>query len=235
MGYESRLPLMYLLGTGLLEAPEPEEVVGFSPVVLRFAEPHPAFLEGLGYNRSVSDENRRALFGVTGWGMTASQDDYIMKHLVGADRHFGKFIPETRFGLPLILPALAPLPEGFSGLLTDGVHLIRGDRKRSASEARNEIIRTFEDAARKLPFAIEGCFWMAHRKDAEGKILRLLLVDPGWLVPMERSIAVRVQQGRALSVRDLVEERDLELQGGGKAFEVKIPEGLFRILEVRLD
>jgi hypothetical protein len=181
-GYEAGLH--DVPATGLLEAPDPEEVVGFSPAVLRFAEPHPAFLEGLSYNGSVSDENRRALFGVTGWGMTASQDDYLMKHLVGADRHFGKFIPETRFGLPLILPALAPLPEGFSGLLTDGVDLIREERRRSASEARNETIQTFEDAARKLPFAIEGCFWMAHRKDAEGEILRLLLVDPGWLVPM---------------------------------------------------
>jgi hypothetical protein len=234
-GFEARLPLMYLLGTGLLEAPEPEKVVGFSPVVFRFAEPHPAFLEGLWINRLVSDENWRALFGTTGWGMTTSQDEYIMKHLAGANRHFGQFIPETPFGLPLIMPARAPLPPGFTGVVTDGVHLVRGERKVSGAAATEEIIQTFEDAARKLPFRIEGCYWMAHRKDADGKILRLLLVDPNWLNPKKMDIAIHVQNGRALSVTDLLSDRPLELLEEGKKFKATIPEGLFRILEVRLE
>jgi hypothetical protein len=39
---------------------------------------------------------------------------------------------------------------------------------------------------------------MAHRKDTEGKFMRLLQVNPGWLIPMERSIAIQVQNRRAL-------------------------------------
>jgi hypothetical protein len=233
-GFESRLPLVYLLGTGLLEAPRRDQVAGFSPVVFRFDEPHPHFMAGLSYNRSVKARSQGALFGINSWGMTTARDDYVMKHLVGVDRHFGKFVPETPFGLPLIMPARAPLPSGFTGLLTDGVHLFQGKRKLVGTVATQAVLQTFRDAAQKLPFRIEGCYWMAHRKDAEGKLLRLVLVDPGWLVPKERRVTVRLQQGSATLVKDIVGESELELLEEGRQFAVTIPEGLFRILEVRL-
>ena len=62
-----------------------------------------------------------------------------------------------------------------------------------------------------------------------------VLVDPNWLNPRKLDIAIDVQNGRALSVTDLVSDRPLELLEEGKKFKATIPEGLFRILEVRLE
>lgn len=75
---------------------------------------------------------------------------------------------------------------------------------------------------------------MAHRKDPDGKVLRLVLVDPGWLTPARRDITIRVQNSKALLATDLIGQRALELQEEGKRLDVTIPEGLFRILDVHL-
>jgi hypothetical protein len=232
-GFQALLPLIYLIGTGVLEAPDRDQIVGMAPVAFRFTEPSPVFMQPLMLSsKFFTNRNYQALFGLTENKLTTTQDEYILKHVSRVKMHTGNWNPQTPYGLPMIYPAHAPDLPGIVNLRTDGNYLLEGDRKIPAREAKEKILRLFEEESRTLPVRVDGCFWAAHKRDPQGKTIRLTMIDPDLFGSKGPEVEVFFQKGNPVSIHDLVEDRRLEIEDGTKSIKMKIPRGLFRIVDI---
>ena len=227
---------MHMLGKGLLVAPEPGELVGASPVAMRFHEPD----EGYWLSARMRDpaamapQSREGLFTGFDWGFTRPHEYYAPGYLMNVPRHCHQFIPENPYGLPLVVPHWTP-PEQMSWaaevLDTDGVHLLKDGRAVSAREAKPEVLAAFEAAAQGLPFTAANVYWMARRTGENA--YRVVLVDPGYLTPSDRQARLSVNAPYALaSARDVLSGGELAVEAN--VVEVHVPAGAFRIIDLDL-
>ncbi len=227
---------MHLLGKGLLVAPTPEELVGASPVAVRFHEPHEGFWLSARMRDPdrVADASRDGLFTGFDWGYTRPHPYYAPAYLMNVPRYCHQFIPENPYGLPLIVPHWAA-PEQMQWaaemLDTDGVHVLEDGRTRSARQAKADILEAFQQAARTLPFTASNVYWMGRRTGDDS--YRVVLVDPGYLMPSGRQVVLTVNApGQLAAARDVLSGE--RLTQDGHALRIKVPAGAFRIIDLKL-
>jgi len=227
---------MHMLGKGLLVAPEPEELVGASPVAMRFQEPHPGFWLSARMRdpAEVAPESGDGLFTGFDWGFTRPHDYYAPGYLMKVRRHCHQFVPENPFGLPLVVPHWTP-PEQLAWaaevLDTDGVHLLRDGQLIAAAEAKADVLRAFEAGREGLPFAATAVYWMGRRTGDD--TYRVVLVDPGYLTPSDREARLTVNAPhRIVSARDVLSGE--ELRPEGNIIEVHVLAGAFRLVDLEL-
>jgi hypothetical protein len=229
---------LHLLGKGLLEIPTPDTTVGLSPVQWRFVEPSPVFVRAsmarkLSAPPPTSAASARGLF--TGFEIprkpTAS--GYANRYLLNVTHYGHDFFPENPYGLPVIVPDRLHVPgssESPGAWRTDGEKVWLPEGRRTALEAREQVLGAFRKEAERLPVRATGCFWMATRR-SDGT-LRLTLVDPSYVEPQDRRATI-VSPVSIRSLRDVLSGESLtHLQ---REAHLVVPAGGFRIVDVRID
>jgi outer membrane protein assembly factor BamB len=226
---------MHMLGKGLIVAPEPDEVVGISPVALRMNQPDEGFWLSMRMRDfpSIAPESAGGLFTGCDWGFVRPHEWYALALLMKVPRYAHQFIPENPYGLPVLVPSWTPEENlGWASQVmdTDGVHLLRDGETLTAEEAAPVLADAFRQGAGELPFVAADCYWMARRTGQD--VYRVLLVDPGYLDPAQRDVALTVNTGRIASARDVLSGE--ELVGDGEALTVHVAAGAFRLIDLKL-
>jgi len=227
---------VHMLGKGIVAPPAPEETVGVSPVVFRFQEPADGFWLSATFRDppAIAEQSRFGLFSGHDWGLTKPHPYYASAYLMNVPRHCHQFIPETPYGLPLIVPPWTK-PEQFAWVTdvvdTDGVHLLRNGRKISARDAKPELLQRFAKGARQLPFTATGVYAMGRRTGPDA--YRVTLVDPGFLTPADRDAELIVNPPwRVQTVRDALSGEGLPAAAG--RIRIRVPAGAFRLVDLAL-
>jgi hypothetical protein len=91
------------------------------------------------------------------------------------------------------------------------------------------LLESFAQAARKLPFRAVGDDVFFHVVQVEPNEYRIFAIDPGWLDPAQRQIDVHVQLPGTFTVRDLLDDEPVELNG--RSFGITVPAGSLQIIE----
>jgi len=234
-------PLVHMLGKGLLVPPERQDMLGVSPCAIRMRQPSEQFLtEAFNFHHhddfAWSEEEAASPFeGIAcHWGAAPVRENYVGHYLFEQDRHYGNFVPATPFGFPLIVPEFVELSGAAAqdcAWETDGRHFYDDGRALSGIEARPQVLESFEDAARGLPFRAEGHVFLQAQRIDEATV-RMILIDPGFLDPDDREVALHVRSARPVrELVDLLSGASLEVSNG--VARVTVPAGAFRLLEAR--
>jgi len=229
---------IHMLGKGILVSPSPQEIEGISPLIISFHEPHRGVLwtaKGNVENFDIDEEAQDGLFsGYTWWGLRPTHPYYLPSYILKTRRYGHNFIPETPYGLPVIVPYWTP-PEKLDWVKgtieTDGVYVLKKSQKLEASQSKEKILSKFCQYAEELIFRAEG-IWCMGRKIRKNSY-RIVLVDPGIFSPspLDRKVKLRINKEYTLeSAYDVIEERNLTFRRN--FVEVKIPAGTFKILDI---
>lgn len=240
VGAESVELVTHMLGKGLLVSPAPKEMAALSPCAIQMREPAPECLREVlnqhGHDSFSPDpvELDSPLEGLACHrGMAPVRPAYLGGYLMGVDRHFGGFIPPAPFGFPVIVPAFIDRKQCFwanRGWETDGRSWFEGSRRRSGLDARSSVLQSFEQAADDLPVRLEGKAFM-QVQSIGAAILRVTLIDPGFLDPADRPVKLRWRPNlKVKKVVDLLSGQPLTDKD--RTAELTVPAGTFRIIEL---
>ena len=240
MGQESTEIFYHLLGKGLVFSPRREQATGYSPLGMVVHQPPDIWLQdahnGHAPERWVEDARmHQAVFPHNGslWGMTNTPAHAFQRVIFRKSRQFGYQIPATPYGLVAFVPAQADtldVAHVHRWLHTDGLYVWKaGGPKLNGQAAADFLVQEFEAAAAELPFRMRGYAFLQSLQLEEGRY-RLYVVDPGWLDPAERDVAIAIQIDGEVEVNDLLRQTSLPVVDG--QIHLTVPAGLFRILEV---
>jgi len=239
IGHESVEIFLHLLGKGLVFPPEREQIVGVSPVGIAVHTPPDKWLRDghNGHNPQNWEDDpelQAAVLPHNGclWGMTPTPEHALQRVLLNKMRQFGYNVPPTPYGPFVIVPALADLDavrHVEQWWHTDGIRIWRrgGPRLTGASAAR-ALRESFEEAAEKLPFRVQGNVFFQAIRVEQGRY-RLYAIDPGWLDPQDRDVTLRVQLDGRFAVSDLLSGERLPVRD--RTVALRVPAGSLRILE----
>lgn len=242
IGEESTEIYYHLLGKGLVISPDRKDVLGYSPVGIVVHKPQKKWLidahNGHSPERWVEDaELHNAIFPHNGnlWGMTNTPEHAFQKVIFNKERQFGYQIPATPFGLVAMVPEFADL-EDVAGVVqwwhTDGIYAWKeGGPKLIGNEAAKVILQDFQNAAQKLLFRQVGepVFMQAIRTDEDK--YRLYFVDPGWINPADRDVAVMIQMEGTFTAENVLSGENYPINEN--VFNVHVPAGLFTIVDIK--
>jgi hypothetical protein len=222
--------LIHLLGKGLIDVPTRETLVGLSPVAWRFSEPSNSLLSASKNDDLPYEVTREGLFTGSDWPYLATPETYANRYTLNVKRFCHSFIPETPYGLPLIVPAWFRGDMGWATKewVTDGADVWVNGKKKSPEETRELILKSFEEGAMKLPVRATNCFCAATRRADES--LRVTLVDPSYLEPEDRRVTLTCRDPVA-SLRDVISGKAVPFEG--QEAKLVIPAGAFRILDLK--
>jgi len=240
VGQESTEIFYHMLGKGLVFSPDREAILGYSPLGVIVHRPPEVWLTDAHNGHSPErwedlEIMHDAVFPHNGslWGMTNTSEHAFQRVIFHKERQFGYQVPATPYGLVAFVPEQADTNDVANisqWIHTDGIYVWKGAGPRyKGMEAAEFLQREFEQAAAGLPFRLRGhAFMQTVRVGPEQ--FRLYLVDPGWVDPADREVAVDIQLKGSFRVRDILSGE--KIASGNKRFEITVPAGLFRILEV---
>jgi len=242
LGRESMEMIIHMLGKGILIPPTRDEIAFVSPIALRVREPSAKVLKDAfafhDFRTNKPDaELDDAPFGHLGayWGMSPTPPGNISSYSYNQTFQYGNFVPSTPYGFVAIVPELRSLrgaPWFNGGVVTDGLHFYNR-AKESGLAARARVIAKLREAAKSLPFRVEGDVFLQAQRFTP-RHYRIYAVDPGFIDPAERDVKLHIQVGRGVSsIHDLI--NDVDLAAEGKVLRFKVPAGAFRIIDIRLD
>ncbi len=226
--------MIHLLGKGLLDVPTRDNLVGVASVAFCMAEPSPDYVRATGAHDvpyAIPDASAGGLLTGYDWPHMPTRPTYAPQYLLNINRHGHGHLPETPYGLPLIVP------KRFNGdtawvkrqWTTDGISILENDTVRSAADARANILKSFQDAAEELPLRATNCFWSATRR-ADGTI-RLTLVSTDYLDPTDCD-AELIARNAITKLRDILADKAIPFDG--RRAKLTIPAGAFRIVDVQM-
>lgn len=233
------VPFYRMLERGIIQIPTRDNLLAVPGVALAMRAPPSALYLRHGTNGHrysfPTDNDPPMVFSRldTYWGGGRPHDADFSSYAFNVRQRTCNFLPEMPYGLVPIVPVHAGTERFPLRIETDGENFYDGaGHLRTAAEHRPEVEKLLRAAAAKMPLAVAGpAHWSASRLDE--KHLRLVLVDPGFLDPAPRSVAVVLQHLRATACVDILSGESLPVVDG--KVPVAIPAGLFRILDLSLE
>ena len=230
-----------LLGKGIIFSPDPEDAMGYSPLGLVIHKPKDKWLHDAHNGHSPENwkddpELHHAVFPHNGnlWGMTNTPDHAFQKVVFNKERQFGYQVPATPYGIVAMVPEQTNLENVANvekWLHTDGIYVWKeGKEKYTGKEAADFLRKEFEEAAEQLLFRQkkDAVFMQVLRIDKDH--YRLFMLDPGWINPNTRDVVVKIQMEGDYMVKNVLDKKQYTLKN--KEFSVKVPAGLFKIIDV---
>ena len=240
-GKESTGIFYHLLGKGIIFSPDREDALGYSPIGFVVHQPSEKWLKDAhnGHAPELWEEDEElhnAVLPHNGclWGMTNTPDHALQKVLFNKNRQFGCQIPSTPYGLVAFVPEFSNLEDVAhvkEWWHTDGIYVWKeGGPKLTGDEAAKVLKSDFEKAAGKLPFRqINNPVFMQVLKMGNTHY-RLVMVDPGWIDPKDRSVDVKIQLEGTFELKNVLTNEMYECKEN--LFNIQVPVGLFALLDV---
>jgi hypothetical protein len=243
VGREGAGTFYHLLGKGLVVPPRRAQLANIAPVGIIMHTPNQRWLNDAHNNHRpwTSYDDASTLGGVfpylhCGWGNAPFPNYALSKVVFHKERCFDGLIPATPYGHVMMLPSKAPwqdVNEVDEWWHTDGISLWQGDEQRlTGSAAATALEQALERGTQKLPVRLEGddVFYQVVKQDETS--YRLYAIDPGWLDPRERNARFVIQLPGRFEVNDVLSGRSVPVQRN--SFELTVPAGVFRVVEVRV-
>ncbi len=237
--YAKLRPFYDLINRGAITIPARDELLSLNATAVGMREPAPDFLahgiNGHSY-RFPTDTHPELVFdrldGYWGGAPLAAHDAAGV--LYGSTRRQLNFLPTGENGLVPIVPADAAHGAGHRFqrlLLTDGRYWYDEAQTRMPPAAfLPTVAAAVKEGGSALPVRVTGVHWSASRIDATH--IRVVLVDPSYLEPLDHEAKVTLQGIKARHVADLLTGESLPVEN--ERLTVNVPAGLFRILEITL-
>ncbi len=240
-GAESTEIFYHMLGKGLVFSPEPEDILGYSPVGMVIHQPSEKWLADAhnGHRPELwqeDEELHQAIFPHNGslWGMTNTPEHAFQKVVFNKSRQFGYQVPPTPYGLVAMVPEqtdlsnVANIEEWWH---TDGIYIWKDpEQKYTGREAADLLRNDFSTAAKRMPFRQTGDAVFMQVIRMEDHRFRLFLVDPGWLDPQHHDINIAVQLAGDFKAVNVLNKQDYPVLD--QAITVPVEAGLFTIVDV---
>jgi hypothetical protein len=242
LGQESSEIFLHLLGKGLLGPPSAGQVANVCPVGLAVHPPPQKWLRDAhnGHQPWIWEpdtELANAVLPHNGnlWGNTPTPDHALTRILFSKQRQFGYHVPPTPYGAVAIVPAHADLAM-IKGVTewwhTDGISIWRENGPRlNGAEAAAEFRKSLLAVRQRVPFLPEGADVFVQAIRLGENRYRVVLIDPGWLDPQDRKVALRIQLPGAWKVSDALSGSELAVKGN--TANLIVPAGALRILDLR--
>jgi hypothetical protein len=158
---------------------------------------------------------------------------YIYKASGESNRYANGITRANPYGVLTIIPGSASLdriPGVKKAWKTDGVNVEYNGKIEPAIKVSGMILKSFESAATSLPFRAENIWLSAVQWDKD--LYVLYAIDPGYFEAWGSNEFVQANlTWNRFTVTDRITGVNLKVQD--KRFQVIIPAGAFRILEVR--
>lgn len=228
-----------MLEKGIVHVPSRDELLSVSPVCLGMkSPPSPSMLQhgknghGMTFPR---DSHPPLVFDRldTYWGGAPTLEHDFSRYALGVQRRMTNFLPQAPYGMVVMIPDEAS-PEQrsrFSRVLsTDGERFFdEQGQSHGPAEYAPTVEKALREAAAQLPILVQGeAHWAASRLDASH--IRVTLIDPGYVDPAERAVAVVCQTIEPVSATDILSRESLPLDKG--AIRLAIPAGSMRVIDI---
>lgn len=219
---------------GIIGVPSKDQIKSFSPVVIAGEDPVDRIMDALTVSNAVSfsPSSPDQLISRLDhrWGMAPLYENDLLRKVYNSQRRGHNFLPHNDFGL--VTWVQFGVDEELKSSMnaevvwhTDGGTLT----KNGVPGTLEDLLADMEAEADKLPFQVTG--------DAAWNVIKLsnqeyhiILIDPGYLDPQDRTVILEANQTANWTVRDRLRQSDMGTLGSG--ISVDIPAGAFRILEV---
>lgn len=239
VGSEGTATFLHLLGKGIITPPRREQLRAISPVALVMERPserfarhganghHPEYWGSDGTDAEAWAFDRLDVY----WAMAPVPATDVATYLWGRMRRDASHLPITApHGFVCLLPGGKPRDgrRWTSLWLTDGDKLVKDGQEASLTAARTAILGELAAAAKTFPFQVEGeVFHQIIAQESNRYVI--LLVDPGWLNPMERPVTITTQLPGTWQITDRLSGEPLGSLTRPLTF--RVPAGAFRLLE----
>ncbi|WP_168565900.1 PQQ-like beta-propeller repeat protein [Crateriforma spongiae] len=251
--------LWEMIAKGALYVPKRDEIVSFNPVHLSMVSPDHEFLnEGNNvkwctfYDADIEATRKMVFSRLNGtWPGAPNTPWDFSTYAAGVKDRRLNFLPPYPNGLVLITPPQdasdAPLPRGkliehlhpiyrdaMQEIRTNGKsYLDRNGRPTLAADQHADVVADkIRTAADQLPLTVDGpVAWVAA--ESSPTHLRLTIVDGGYLNPDDQVATVRFHRADPVRVTDLLTGQVID-GTDDPTLSVKVPCGLFRLLDVQL-
>lgn len=167
------------------------------------------------------------------WGGAPLQASDFSHYTFGVERRMCNFLPMTPYGMVTMVPdeVLPGLNSRYEyKITTDGEFFYDDNGKSYGPEQYQPVVEAaMRKASAKLPVIVKGTAnWSAAWLDA--KHLRVTLIDPGYLDPVDRDVEIVLQQSGWVRCRDILGNKYLPIQNHSVALQ--IPMGTLRIIDL---
>jgi hypothetical protein len=233
-------PFYSMLDKGIITIPKADDILAVSDVCIGIKDPSPEFIEHGGNGWGISDykpENKTFVFDRLDcfWGGAPTLPHDFSYYGTGTKNRMLNFLPKNPYGfVPFVsdnidLQKHRRFNQKFT---TDGEYFYdENGLKHTAEEYKQVVENKLKKSALLLPVRVEGdVAWNVVRIDPNH--IRVFLIDPGYVDPAERKATVIIQHLNAISARDILNKVDIPITE--KAFEVTVPAGIFRIIDLTL-
>ncbi len=235
-------PFYDMLEKGIVQIPERSQLASLSPLAIGMRiPPDPSYIwHGTNGHRETfpTDEHPPLVFDRLDcyWGGAPLADYDFSSYAFGVKRRMCNFLPTTPFGMVAIIPDDAPaaMRSRFSRKIsTDGRYFYDEDGKaHGPAEYQPVVEAALKQAADQMPIRVEGtAHYAASWLDA--KHLRVTLIDPGYLDPAARDVAIVLQSEGWTVCRDILRAEDLPISE--QRIALRIPAGTMRIVDLTRD
>jgi hypothetical protein len=235
--YRQLTPFYDMLEKGIVQIPGRDALLSLSPVALGMKSPPSRDyiqhgINGHGY-RYPKDTRAEMVFDrLDGyWGGAALAPHDFSRYGLGVDRRMCNFLPVAPYGMVAIMPDDIEVTDTRfdKKISTDGQYFHdEAGRRHRASQYRGTVEKALRKAAGQLPVLVEGAHWTVVRLDASH--VRVTLMDPGYLDPADREARVLLQHLDGVKCTDILSGEAPAISNN--AIDVRVPAGLFRILDI---
>lgn len=239
VGAEGAVPFLNLLGKGAITPPRREQLRTLSPIAITL----PSVSER--FDKHGANGHHEEYWGNDGtdsqawafdrldayWSMAPLPPTDVATYLWGRTRRDTLHLPHTApQGLVCLLPDAKPQSNRWSSLWTsDGDLLSKNGQSYSLTDARRIITAELADAAKTFPFKVEGTVFHQIIEQAPDRYV-IVLIDPGWVNPTERTVTITAQRPGAWHLTDRLTGK--ALGDLNQPLNVIVPAGVFRLIEI---
>lgn len=233
------LPFYLMLEKGILPMPGKEDILSLSDLTIGIRSPDQDFLRHGGnghWEATYAPSNDTFVFDRLDcyWGGAPLQEHDFERYAFHAARRMTNFLAQSPYGNLTTISAdtkLGGLPYFRRMLVTDGRYWYDETGARHSAEAYKPVVlEALQDAATRLPIRVHGeAAWAALRVDASHA--RIVLIDPGYLDPADRTVDIVFQRMNAIEAVDILSGEKLPITNG-RITGVRIPLGILRVIDV---
>jgi hypothetical protein len=232
------IPFYKMIEKGIIHIPTRDELLSISDLAIGMKSP-PAKnyissgTNGHKYWYPTATKNELVFDRLDAyWGGTILEDYDFSKYAFNIKQRTTNFIPEMPYGIVPIIPSGVNPDNYFKNVIdTDGEFFYdKSGDKFSASDYKLTVKNAIFDAAARLPVIVNGdVHWSAVKLD--NNHIRITLVDPGYLNPIDRKAEIVLQHIQGITCTDILSRNTIPINNA--KISINVPAGVFRIVDIK--
>lgn len=209
----------------LIQPIDPDQLVNVSSVGIANLD---ILKSGVKISKSILRNSRDWVFGFPMTQLEHIPDSDLSKVINNRDYWGQTVFPINKYGLIAIIPEIGINNKLFNKIwITDGVNYIVNGQKKPANVLSQEVLESFKEASKNLPFTTDNCFITVHKFP---NYYRLYLISPNYWIAEDKKCTIKVNIKTAKVAQDVILGEKFNIENG--KFNITVNAGLFRIIDI---